>query len=233
MKARHSHRSVAFTLIELLVVVGIVAILAAVAVPSLLTAQVRSKVARAKADLRTLATAVEAYTADHNLPPLDYNVARGDYQGPGMSAATSGILHPGVVDSATGLLRVGLTTPVAYVSNCWLDDPFTKGADVTQIPFDQQKYTYNWFSPSPLRGVEARPEYLYQEYDKHYGHWRLGSVGPDRDFFGPGFPTPALLYTASQIYDPTNGSVSAGNIWRSHRESDVVTRPPTDVIIDP
>src|SRR5690606_30487048 len=55
-----------FTLIELLIVVAIIAVLAAVAVPNFLEAQVRSKVVRAQADMRTLALAVEAYAADTN-----------------------------------------------------------------------------------------------------------------------------------------------------------------------
>ncbi|MGI8906307.1 MAG: type IV pilin protein [Candidatus Sumerlaeaceae bacterium] len=59
-------RTHAFTLIELLIVVGIIAILALVALPNLLEAQVRSKISRARADMRTLATALETYAADNN-----------------------------------------------------------------------------------------------------------------------------------------------------------------------
>ena len=47
-----------FTLIELLIVVAIIAILAAIAVPNFLEAQVRAKVSRTKNDLRTQATAM-------------------------------------------------------------------------------------------------------------------------------------------------------------------------------
>ena len=59
----------AFTLIELLIVVAIIAILAAIAVPNFLEAQTRSKVSRAKADMRSMATALEAYAVDNNVFP--------------------------------------------------------------------------------------------------------------------------------------------------------------------
>jgi hypothetical protein len=196
--------------------------------PSLLTAQTRSKVARAKSDLRVLATAIEAYTVDHNLPPLDYNVSRGDPLLTGMTENTSGLLHPGYALSSPERVKVGLTTPVAYTANAWIEDPFVCGANTSTVPFDEQKYSYNWFSPSPLRGAVARQEYIFEEYDKFYGNWRLGSVGPDRTFFNKGD-----LYSASKIYDPTNGTTSIGNIWRSQREPEVHSRPPFDVMLAP
>lgn len=55
-----------FTLIELLIVVAIIAILAAIAVPNFLEAQIRSKVSRSKNDMRSIATALEAYFVDNN-----------------------------------------------------------------------------------------------------------------------------------------------------------------------
>ena len=54
----------AFTLIELLIVVAIIAILAAIAVPNFIEAQIRAKVSRVNADMRAISTALEAYCTD-------------------------------------------------------------------------------------------------------------------------------------------------------------------------
>jgi prepilin-type N-terminal cleavage/methylation domain-containing protein len=59
----------AFTLIELLIVVAIIAILAAIAVPNFLEAQVRAKVSRCQNDMRALTTGLEAYAVDYNAYP--------------------------------------------------------------------------------------------------------------------------------------------------------------------
>ncbi|MCC5878251.1 MAG: prepilin-type N-terminal cleavage/methylation domain-containing protein, partial [Candidatus Sumerlaeia bacterium] len=86
-----------FTLIELLIVVAIIAILAAIAVPNFLEAQVRSKVSRTLADMRTVVTALESYAVDHNrYPETDL----------GLLNLSNNFLGP-----------VRLTTPVAYLTS--------------------------------------------------------------------------------------------------------------------
>jgi len=59
-----------FTLVELLIVVAIVGILAAIAVPNLLNAVDKAKQKRSMGDIRTIATAVEAYSTDNARYPM-------------------------------------------------------------------------------------------------------------------------------------------------------------------
>ena len=58
-----------FTLIELLIVVAIIGVLAAIAIPNLLSAQKRAKVSRALADAKTIVSQTQLYYNDNNAYP--------------------------------------------------------------------------------------------------------------------------------------------------------------------
>lgn len=186
-----------FTLIELLIVVAIIAILAAIAIPNMLEAQVRAKVSRARADLRSIALAIEAYAVDQNCyPPND-----GTYNNP----------------------PIELSTPVAYLSQALMPDPFALGIPEEINPEEAKSPYYTYmkivtYEEAELCALNGKPcpheaiDHWSQNKGAFakYGQWRLVSIGPDRAYLDLMQQPPVR---GSDIrYDPTNGSVSFGNI---------------------
>lgn len=207
----------AFTLIELLIVVAIIAILAAIAVPNFLEAMTRAKVSRAKADLRTIATGVEAYCADYSKYP--YN------------------------DGVYNVIPRQLTTPTAYLTTGNLVDPFMDKMRLNDPSLDPELaryYTYTkpvtiaerdiditlGFSPPP-EAVDAPGSFRNPGAFRFYGRWRLVSCAPDRDYSDPSHdyvsvdnPNPQAQRGCDITYDPTNGTVSWGNIHRVQKKTE-------------
>ncbi|HPB29928.1 MAG TPA: prepilin-type N-terminal cleavage/methylation domain-containing protein [Candidatus Sumerlaeota bacterium] len=199
-----------FTLIELLIVVAIIAILAAIAVPNFLEAQTRSKVSRIKADLRSIATGVEAYTVEYNRVPRQIHT---DWYPVDLAAYPTG---------AAGILWNGLTTPITFITTVDFIDPFQTSN--TSNPIDERRFTYHDIAEYARQFPTSA--FWGPAYD-FYGAWRLGSVGPDKKY-SHGFTMSAQL-----VYDPTNGTVSDGNIWRSQKLSDNVQPPADGILLGP
>ena len=102
-----------FTLIELLIVVAIIGILAAIAIPNLLTAMQRSKQKRTMADMRSIATAWEAYATDNN----SYNAA---------GQSTTSTLDWSAFQSFTYASLSSLISPT-YIRNTPQNDGWNRG----------------------------------------------------------------------------------------------------------
>lgn len=200
-----------FTLIELLIVVAIIGILAAIAVPNFLNAQVRAKVAKAESEMRGIQTALESFFIDNNAyPPMDTDRVRSRRQYKGLDSSPCGpvinVAHLAI--GARGDRRIYLTTPVAYMSS---------------LPFD------------PFRGDGKECGYGYGSNGQSY--YILTSWGPDqadglggisggelddREYTGAVFSDwqrhgirGSEFFLSELVYDPSNGTSSTGEIIKT------------------
>jgi prepilin-type N-terminal cleavage/methylation domain-containing protein len=208
----------AFTLIELLIVVAIISILASIAMPNFLEAQTRAKVARVKADMRTLATAVESYAVDNTKYPYRHAPIFGGW-GAWAPPFNEKIYDPADPYAARGMHVI--TTPIGYITSL-PKDIFNQPATGMAQPGNPYSEVLDYWDSTQCDffvnfwGTWARA-------GRGRG-WIMMSVGPDL-YVGvsptgmPGnYPAPQpghLTNTAKFIYDPTNGTVSTGNIYRS------------------
>jgi len=197
----------AFTLIELLIVVTIIAILAAIALPNFLEAQTRSKVARVKADMHALATAIESYRVDGNHYPYRQNETA--------NPPTSEPATPQATKRAQRLSQ--LTTPIGYISSLPVD------LFESHVPAPNNIIDY--YDPEQtswlLNATHPRSYQPGRRVPEGGAGWLLVSVGPDT-YLGAidnscacplgDIRTRGTVYF---VYDPTNGTVSKGNIYDS------------------
>jgi len=205
------NKKMGFTLIELLIVVAIIAILAAIAIPNFLEAQVRSKVSRAKADMRTIVTALEAYSVDNNQYPVE------------LTASLNG--------PNSGWFRFPhlLTTPQAYMTQA-LVDPFRISPDprdaYTPAALPEKDRTYMYIRILAVASALINPRFsgTFGGSDEGndpgsprldwFGKWALQSFGPDKVC---GVLPNYNWAFAGIIYDPTNGTVSGGDIIKRQK----------------
>jgi len=208
---RYTNPRRGFTLIELLIVVAIIAILAAIAVPNFLEAQVRAKVSRTKNDMRSLATAVESYYVDNNQYPHSIN------------PLTSATFSPRVLGHKL------LTTPISYISAAFPDVFNTNEAPPAGFTTADHRLIIFWsndflveYRPPSGAPIDQRPRTrtIFREFGSVVNPttqavreplWVMLSFSPDQDFDvldAPGFPQ------AVQQYDPTNGTISDGDVVR-------------------
>ena len=190
-----------FTLIELLIVVAIIGILAAIAVPNFLNAQIRAKVARVVSDMKALAVAEEQYRIDRGQYTFDgdCNVGGAEYKS----------YRP-------------LTTPIAYISSIPIDEFNAKD------PKFQNQQTIKAGLPSVFEytsrisfGPNGTPNCknstaIYDMLGRVGTEYLMTSLGPDADQDFPWGEND--YYTLAQgkgdfIYAPSNGLTSSGNIF--------------------
>jgi prepilin-type N-terminal cleavage/methylation domain-containing protein len=211
-----------FTLVEILVVAMIIAILAAIAFVHDAEAQTRGKVSRAMADMRALGTALESYHVDRDNDP-DVPVQT-SFSHP----SKLGIMVPEYSAAALALL----STPVAYLANPLMPDPFRQEKSLPPYGYCQTRAVME--PVEQAGGISSFEDAMLgvacasgdaERFPSH--RWILQSVGPD----GKNFPLQGtresmfpLAFSAltnrqslSYIYDPTNGTISPGDIAMTAR----------------
>lgn len=184
-----------FTLIELLIVVAIIAILAAIAIPNFLEARTRSKVSKLFADMKVLGLAEEMYHVEHAAYSPCWGDCPWEEHGPCESYLyASGSGNSSCKQNAGSLL----TSPIAYIKKIPID-PF--------MTHYMMQYLY-WGDYS----VRYRQSYdrLHRNFALGYHisvkqvGWAMRSPGPNIQIWS---------WDEEPIYDPTNGTVSNGDIW--------------------
>lgn len=221
-----------FTLIELLIVVAIIAILAAIAIPNFLEAQVRAKVSRVRSDLRSISAAVEAYCIDTNQYPAQ---RAGQYSInatlPAASADNSNARDRSTfacleLCQVAGAHFLILTTPVSYITSIPAD-PF---ADTKRTNFGYanavDKGWIMWsYGPDTDETYKSQIDYEFEDTGQPESQMiNLEKFWAEQTIYNPFItnPLPGLLFfdgrstqnPTALTYDPTNGSVSDGDLWR-------------------
>ena len=214
-----------FTLIELLIVIAIILILIAIALPNFLEAQARAKVGRTKADMRSVATAIEAFRTERGVLLIDF-WDDGTFESGVRWAEKFGRVGPNPASEYQKFDHVfyPLTSPVAYLINLPIDpwnDPTRQvgfGArevglayiyfdnDVLVNTYNGDDHSVDLFRSNPAGGPSAG-QVLYGIQPLRVLEFGLLSVGPDRVIGQTG---PVSL--RGLPYSPTNGTVSGGDL---------------------
>ncbi|MFH1744362.1 MAG: prepilin-type N-terminal cleavage/methylation domain-containing protein [bacterium] len=197
-------RKNAFTLIELLIVVGIIGVLAVIAVPNFLRAQVRARLVQVQANMKSLSTAIVSYQADTGwYPPHD---PEHGYNCPAVTTPVSYIASVPVdvfqndsltsyEDRLTGN-NLQEKLPEIHPEPYYMVPDGAWGVKIldSEIPMAKSQWDLTIrFIQSPFLYGKAQGTYPEGRY--------LVSIGPDRQVTGNG------------VYDVSNGLTSSGDVF--------------------
>ncbi len=197
-------------MIELLIVVAIIGILAAIAVPNFLNAQIRAKVSRSYADMKNLTTAIESLRLDKGVMLVDWWDDDAEWGHERLREVFNMVgAGPDFEARSPACLLAPLTSPVSYMSSI-PKDPF---APKESSPETSYRYADN--DPAG-EGYDHGLGALFPENAPALGLRELNvndfilvGAGPDGQMgLGAGYGDPVRALP----YDISNGLNSAGDI---------------------
>lgn len=190
-------------LLEAMLAAAILALLVIIALPRFSRAELRAKTSKARSDLHCIAVALENYAADNGRYPMHGFQSEWD---------------AGNFTNSRQALTSIITTPVAYLSSLDITRDVFVGnvAPTSTSPEDywvKTHYNYAcfdapWNNENPTARTSAQ---------RLYGMWRLAAAGPDEKYFRDGAGTFKV-----QSYDPTNGTISSGDIYWCERVANLI-----------
>jgi len=204
-------KAAGFTVIELLIVIAIISVITAITVPNLMSANIRAKVSGAKADMGSIAIALEDYKVDD--PDRNYPVEPDPTSYGHDEIAVSGQAFDDPSDArGLGKLVYPLDASEPTYMKRMPGDPFNSdGVEDWEKDNTKHNHHYSYYTVDEDRNTST--------FEAKY--WALVSYGPDKDqdidsyakawnAVDPNAPNHDIY--KDLVYNPDNGITSSGDI---------------------
>ncbi len=208
-----------FSLIELLIVIAIISIITAIVVPNLMSANIRAKVSGVKADMGSIAIALEDYKVDYGEYPRDSRFSRStSYASDVIAQPNQAFNGEGGTDSDNNdAIGVGyLVYPKADFEPTYLKriagDPFNNsGKEDWDGSSGDHNHHYSYYSGKWDSDTGTSDDCTSSDDSPQY--WALVSYGPDKDKDIDDYDSARdAVIAGTNRYNSDSGITSSGDI---------------------